>query len=143
MGSVSSPSLTPQQPVSVPISLLKLTPKKPPVIFQLGNLMTFYSASILVSSLHFLAFLPAISLVSLTLLVPRMFHSLSLILLLCPPSPAFDSSSSLNPLHDILQNPILGLFLSFNFLYLKISAFTSSWMVIACYLPSVLNVLLS
>lgn len=59
------------QSSSIPISLLKLIPQSPPVIFQLGNVMTFYSVFIFVISLQALAFLPAVSFMSFALLVPR------------------------------------------------------------------------
>ena len=132
MGSVTSQSLTPQllatcfsSHFSSEADPSKATSNLPVGKFNdllfglhLGQLSALFGISA--------SYFPSISYFPGSQDVP---FTVNLILILFPPSSAFDSSSSLNLLHGILQSPILGLFLSFNFPYFKISAFTNSWMV--------------
>lgn len=132
IGSISSLSLTPQLLATCFSSHFssEADPSKATSNLSVGKFNDLlFGLHLGQLSAHFgisASYFPSISYSSGSQDVP---FSVSLILILCLPSPAFDSSSSLNPLHDILQSPILGLFLSFNFPYFKISAFTSSWVV--------------
>lgn len=103
---------------SVLISLLKLILQKPPIIFQLGDLITFYSIFTLVNSA---AFSISVSYSLYILCCPGSQDTpLSAVLILIPwPPPPLT-------LHSVVRRLILGLFSSS---FLKISAFTSLWVV--------------
>lgn len=54
-----------------------------------------------------------------------------------PPPSSFDCSSSLSPLHSILQSPILGLFFSFNFVFSRFQHLSfCGWLMLDLYLSS-------